>query len=184
MRPVKGIIFNLLEEVVTEAHGAATWDGLLDAAELDGAWTAIGSYPDAQLFALVGAASTALGIPGDDVVRWFGRSAMPLLYGRYAAVFDPHADARSFVLTLNDVIHPEVRKLFPGADVPDFDFDASTAGRLVMTYRSARAMCSLAEGLLQGAADHWQQDVVLEQTACLHRGDDHCDIVVDFVARP
>jgi len=42
---MKGIVFNLLEEVVTTHHGSDTWDLLLDTARLDGAYTSLGSYP-------------------------------------------------------------------------------------------------------------------------------------------
>ena len=47
---MKGIIFNLLEEVVTQAHGEEVWDQLLDAAQVDGAFTSLGNYPDEDLF--------------------------------------------------------------------------------------------------------------------------------------
>ena len=59
---MKGIIFNLVEEVVTAAYGEDTWDSLLDEAGLDGSYTSLGSYPDEDLFQLVGAASKALGV--------------------------------------------------------------------------------------------------------------------------
>lgn len=75
---MKGIIFNLLEEAVSQEYGAGTWDALLDAAQLDGAFTSLGSYPDEYLFRLVGAASAALALPPDAVVRWFGIRAIPL----------------------------------------------------------------------------------------------------------
>ena len=60
---MKGIVFNILEKVVSRAHGEETWDKLLDDAGLDGAFTAVGNYPDEQLFGLVGAASAALNTP-------------------------------------------------------------------------------------------------------------------------
>jgi hypothetical protein len=47
--PMKGIIFNLLEEVVIRDHGADTWDELLSATCLDGAYTSLGSYPDEHI---------------------------------------------------------------------------------------------------------------------------------------
>jgi hypothetical protein len=96
---VKGIVFNLLEEVVTAQHRAATWDRLLDAAGLEGAYTLLGSYPDADLEKLVAAASAALNVPAADVVRWFGRSALPLLADRYSAFFETHTSTRAFILT-------------------------------------------------------------------------------------
>jgi hypothetical protein len=177
---MKGIIFNLLEQVVSDAHGEATWDRLLEATGLEGAYTAVGSYPDEELGALVGAASQALGTPPDALVRWFGRSALPKLAARYPDFFQPHTDARSFILTLNEVIHPEVRKLFPGAYAPSFDFDTSDEHALALSYYSHRNLCSFAEGLVEGAADHYGEVVLIEQSSCSKRGDDRCVLHISF----
>jgi len=177
---MKGIVFNLLEEIVVREHGEETWELLLDRAGVAGVYTSLGNYPDADLTALVGAAAEALDLPADDVVRWFGRHALPLLAARYPALFEPHTDARSFVLTLNEIIHPEVRKLYPGAETPAFSFDASQPDRLVMDYRSSRRLCAFAEGLLLGAADHYGQTIAIEQPECMERGDDRCLIAIDF----
>lgn len=179
---MKGIVFNLLEEIVAREHGEDTWDALLDAAGVEGTYTSLGNYRDEDLFALVAAASQALGLPADDVVRWYGRNALPLLADRYPGFFEPHRDARSFVLTLNEIIHPEVRKLYPGAETPYFTFDASQPARLVLDYRSSRRLCAFAEGLLIGAGDHFGQAVAVEQSECMNRGDDRCLIAIDFQA--
>ncbi len=179
---MKGIIFNLLEQVVTDEFGEATWDTLLDDAGVKGAYTAVGSYPHEELFALVGAASKATGRPPDDLVRWFGRSALPLLYQRYPQFFDGHDNTRAFVLTLNDVIHPEVRKLFPGAYAPTFDVDDS-GPVVVLGYESHRGLCAFAEGLLEGAADHYGEQATIEQSACAKRGDPRCVLDVTFTPR-
>ncbi|MHB2000150.1 MAG: heme NO-binding domain-containing protein [Solirubrobacteraceae bacterium] len=175
---MKGVVFNLLEEVVSAEHGAEVWDELLVAAALDGAYTSLGSYPDEQLYALVAAASNALRSPPDDVVRWFGRRTMPLFAERYPPLFAEHGNSRSFVLGLNDVIHPEVRKLYPGAATPQFAFDASDPNRLVMEYRSRRPLCAFAEGLLHGAADHFGERIAIERPRCVKHGEKHCVLVV------
>jgi hypothetical protein len=177
---VKGIVFNLLETLVVAEHGDDTWESLIESAGVSGAYTSLGSYPDEDLFALVGAASTALGQEPSDVVRWFGRNAMPLFAERYPALFEEHESAQSFVLTLNDIIHPEVRKLYPGAIVPEFDFDTSDPRHLVMDYVSPRKLCAFAEGLLQGAGDHFQEAVGIEQPLCMHRGDPLCRLAITF----
>jgi hypothetical protein len=177
---VKGVVFNLLEEVVTRDYGQEAWDQVLDAAGLDGAYTSLGGYPDDQLFALIGAASTALDKQPDEIVRWFGREALPLLAANYPHFFEHHTSARPFILTLNDIIHPEVRKLYPGADVPVFDFDATSNNGLLMGYSSARKLCSLAEGLIEGAADHYGEKASIEQLECMKRGDEKCLLQISF----
>ncbi len=177
---MKGIVFNLLEAVVTQDHGADTWDALLDAAGLDGAYTAIGNYPDQDLGRLVGAASAALQVPPREIVRHFGRAALPMLAVRYPAFFTPHRETRSFLLSLNDIIHPEVRKLYPGADTPEFRFDTSSAESLMMEYASSRRLCAFAEGLIEGAARHFGEAVVIDHQSCMHEGAGVCRLVLSF----
>ncbi len=179
---MKGVVFNLLEQLVSRDYGEDTWDTLLDSAGLDGAYTSLGSYEDADLFKLVGAASEALDTPPDDIVRWFGRNALPLFAESYPQFFAPHTSARTFVLTLNDIIHPEVRKLYPGADVPEFDFDQlhEEDGPLRMGYRSQRQLCSFAEGLIEGAGAHYGERIAIEQPTCMLRGDESCVLEISF----
>ncbi|HEY1688487.1 MAG TPA: heme NO-binding domain-containing protein [Solirubrobacteraceae bacterium] len=177
---MKGIVFDLLEEIVAREHGDRTWDQLLERAGVEGVYTSLGNYPDSELMKLVAVATEMFEIPVPDVVRWYGRNAMPLLADRYPGFFEPHTDARSFVLTLNEIIHPEVRKLYPGADTPDFTFDASQPQHLTMEYRSKRQLCALAEGLLYGAADHYGQSIEIEQPECMNRGDQRCLIQIAF----
>jgi hypothetical protein len=175
---MKGIVFSLLEDAVTRAHGEDVWDNLLERAGLDGIYTSLGSYPDSDLFGLVAAASALTGDDAQAVIRWFGREAMPTLAESYPSFFEPHTDVRTFLGTLNDIIHPEVRKLYPGADVPVFGFSYAPDGTITMRYVSGRRMCAFAEGLIEGAAAHYGQTVQLDQPACMLRGDEQCTIEV------
>lgn len=179
---MKGIVFNLLEQVIRDEFGEDTLDDILDSAVPDSAYTAVGSYPDQEFLAIVGAASAKLEMPVDDLVRWFGVKAMEHFHRLYPQFFSPHDNARSFVLTLNDIIHPEVRKLFPGADVPDFDFDEDTdrPGAVSLGYVSPRKLCSFAEGLIEGAATHYGERVTMTQSSCMKRGDARCVINCAF----
>lgn len=179
---MKGIIFNLLEEVVRKDYGDEAWEGLLEAAEIDGAFTSIGNYPDEHMMKLVAAAATALKLTPNEITRWFGRKSLPLLAERYPQFFAGHHSARTFLLTLNDVIHTEVRKIYPGSEVPEFDYDASSPDVLLMGYRSRRRLCALAHGFTEAAADHYEEELVFEQPQCMHRGDEKC--VFRIVLKP
>lgn len=177
---MKGIIFNLLENVVTQHHGADFWDALLDASGVPGSFTSLGNYDDEYLTRLVAAASEALKIPPDAVIRWFGIEAMPILAGKYSAFFEKHRNTRSFLLTLNAIIHPEVKKLYHGADTPDFDIDASAPDVLVMGYHSKRRLCALAEGFVTGASAHFGEKASIQHPLCMHRGDASCRLEISF----
>jgi len=58
---MKGILFNLAEEVVQEAYGDEVWERMLDESGVDGAYTSLGNYPDEEFFALVAAAAGSWG---------------------------------------------------------------------------------------------------------------------------
>jgi hypothetical protein len=176
---MKGIIFNLLQETVTAEFGEDTWDNLLDAAQLDGVYTSLAHYPDEYLVKLVDAASKALNLPPDAIVRWFGVRALPILAKKYPAFFR-QPSTRPFILSLNSIIHPEVRKSFPGATPPDFEFDTSSPEVLVMVYRSQRKLCALAEGLIEGAAGQFDETVHIHHPECMHRGDAACRLELSF----
>lgn len=177
---MKGIVFNVLETLVTREHGEDAWDDILDDAGVRGAYTSLGNYDDAELHALVGAAAARSGADPQEVVRWFGREAIPVFAGLYPELFSPHESTREFVLTLNAIIHPEVRKLYPGADVPEFDFDTTDPEVLELGYRSARKLCAFGEGLLQGAALHYGETAHIDQPECLLRGDERCLLRIAF----
>lgn len=179
---MKGIVFNLLEQTVTQTYGEDAWEGIVERSGLDAAYTSVGSYADDDFAQLVGAASDALAQTEDDLVRWFGSAALPLLAERYPVFFGGHVSTRSFLLTLNDVIHPEVRKLFPGSYAPSFEFDESDPDELRLGYVSHRNLCSFGEGLILGAAAHFGEHVDLSQATCSKRGDEKCVFVCRFEA--
>ncbi|HVX05236.1 MAG TPA: heme NO-binding domain-containing protein [Rhodanobacteraceae bacterium] len=171
---MKGIIFNVLEEVVVANYGESTWDDLLDAADSNGVYTSLGSYPDEHMMRLVEAASDALGLPPSEVVRWFGRQAMPRFAERYPEFFTAYTSTRPFVLALNTIIHPEVRKLYTGALCPHFDFREGEDGALLIGYHSPRRLCALAHGFIEGAADYYHEQAEVDHLQCVDRGDARC----------
>jgi hypothetical protein len=187
---VKGIIFNLLEEVVTAEQGADRWDELLERSGVEGAYTSVGNYDDEEFVRLLSTMRESSGASLEGLFHWFGVRAMPLLADRFPMFFEPHRTTRAFLLTLNDIIHSEVRKLYLDADVPVFDFDPTPGSRqlngsvLTLGYRSQRRLCALAEGFIMGAAAHFHEQVQIEQPVCMLRGDERCSLVCTFEPAP
>lgn len=177
---MKGIIFNLVEEAVVAEHGDDAWDAVLAEAGVTGAYTSLDVYPDEELVALVGAGSKLLGVEPGALTQWLGHEASLGLADRYPHFFTPHASTQPFLLTLNDVIHPEVRKVHPNAEPPDFGFGESSDGDLVLTYSSRRRLCDLAIGMIAGAATHYGETSSVAHDVCMKDGADACVFTVSF----
>jgi hypothetical protein len=176
---MKGIVLNLLEEAIRRHHSEAAWEAVLDDAHLDGAYTSLGNYSDDDFHALIAAGGRMTGQEPAAFLRWFGEHAIEPLSERYPRLF-AQPSTRAFLLTLNSMIHPEVRKLYPGSDVPHFDYLPSAGNSLVMRYVSKRRLCGFAEGLIAGAARHFRERASIAQQRCTLRGDADCLFVVTF----
>lgn len=180
---MKGIIFNLLEEIVLEEFGEETWLALIDDSGASGTYTSLGNYPDRELLGLVASAAKALNLSEGDVLRWYGERAFPKLAARYPSLVAGHASPDALLLSVNTLIHPEVRKLYPGAVCPHFDFGHAQEGTGTrLSYRSPRRLCSLVEGFLVGVAAHFETRVSVAHERCSHEGADECQLTVAWAA--
>ncbi|MCA2968766.1 MAG: heme NO-binding domain-containing protein [Acidobacteriaceae bacterium] len=175
-----GIVFNLLEAAVCRTYGEARWYQLLDKAGLDGAYTSIGNYPDAEAFRIVGVAAEVLQLPPGEVLRWFGRESMGMVAERYSLFFTDHSSVRTFLPTINRVHNDEVRKLYPGALLPQFSFEDAPADTLRMVYHSSRSLCDLAQGFIEGTALVFKEQITVEHPYCKLRGDHQCRFDIRF----
>ena len=176
---MKGVIFNLVADVVRSEHGDDYWDEVVDTSGVAGAYTSLGTYPDVEMDLLAATVGRREGLATDAVVRHVGQVGMASLARRHPEFF-VHGDLRSFLLSLNTVVHPEVRRLYPGAMIPDFDYRSPRADVLELVYASERGRCDLAEGLVVGAAEHFGVPAVVRQRECTRRGDPLCVIEVTF----
>lgn len=175
---MKGIVIQLLARCARDAFGEAAWSTVLERADVQEPIDPQRLYPDASFNALVAALADARGMSADAAQRWFGESAIAHFHAMAPTLFDVHKDSWSFLLTLNEIIHPQVRRDFPGASAPDFGFDANEQGELVLTYHSDRRMCGFAEGLIIASMRHFGDPEELRHDRCMHRGDPYCEFVL------
>lgn len=177
---MKGVVFNILEEMVLEKGGMELWNELLtQTAGAKGVYTSAVSYPDAELFALVGSVATYLDLPVQEVIRGFGEYMFGKLSRRYPLFLDRCPDLFSFLESIDGVIHVEVNKLYEKPGLPSIQCERVGDG-LVMNYRSERKLCMLAEGLTFGAAKYYGTPVHIHHSQCMHDGADHCVLEVQL----
>ncbi len=152
---MKGSIFKLFEEFVTERYGLDAYEDLLDETSLETTepFVGPGTYPAGDLIALLTTASTNHGLSVDELLRDFGRFAFASLARAVPTLMACLDDPRSFLLGLESVIHTEVRKLYPEADPPRFAAVERGPDELELRYESALGLFSLVEGLLDGLGD-------------------------------
>jgi hypothetical protein len=162
---MKGMVFTEFFSLVETAFGDDMLDDIIDDANLpnDGAYTAVGTYDHMELVAMVVALSTRSGMPVPDLVKTFGT----YLFGRFVALypkfFDGVSDSFLFLSGIEDIIHAEVLKLYPDANLPKFDVQIE-GDQLLMTYHSNRHLADLAEGLIIGAAQHFNETFDIVKT--------------------
>ena len=177
---MKGVVMNLLADMVETQLGMQEWNEVLDEAGEDGVYTATALYEDERLLNMVGIISQRNGIPVSDLVFAFGQFMFPAFYDRYPQLIDGHANMLDFLEGLDSVIHVEVAKLYPGAVTPGFSESRRDDKTLHLTYTSERNLCRLAEGLIDGAAKHYGNDYELTHSPCYNEGGDHCGLLISL----
>ncbi len=179
---MKGVLFNVVEAVITELDGADAWDDVLEASGVVGAYTSLGDYPDGELSVLVVATAARFELSADAVLVIAGRQGFRHLVAHHPELVSQYRDVLGLAADLDDVIHPEVRKLYPDATPPTFRSVRRDHG-IDLEYRSHRRLCRLVEGLLLGAGDYYGQAVTVTHGACMRSGASACLIGLD-VAHP
>jgi hypothetical protein len=106
-----------------------------------------------------------------------GRAGFGALAGRHRQIIDQFSQWRDVLAHLDDIIHPEVHKIYAGAKAPVF-LARPEADAMILEYRSSRGLCRLAEGLARGATDWFGAVTEVEHRRCTHHGDPACELVV------
>ena len=180
---MKGIIFNLFEDFVTENFGLEVWGDVLETANPQSGKVFIApkTYPDEDFLSLVSATVQIKDIDLSITVKSFGKFAFDKLANRYKEFLTPHKSAKEFLLSMNSVIHVEIKKLFEGSEPPEFTYEDTAENKLTMHYSSKRKLCVLMEGFLEGVADYYGIRINYNQRRCMHKGDKECIFDLEFM---
>ena len=174
MVTVKGVLFDVVREVVAELLGEDAWDRAIETAEFEGSYTSLGNYPDEEMATLVVLLSESAGLSVDDTLRTVGIHGWRHLELRQPELVAGVDDMGTLLHSLNNVVHTEVRKLYPDSFVPLFGISDEGPGRWLVTYESERRMCRLAEGLLLGFSEARGITTTISHVSCMNHGDGTC----------
>ena len=178
---MKGAIFAGFSEFVELEFGLTTWLQVVENCNLpsNGEYLTPEIYDDAEFVALASELSTLVNVAPEDLYRRFGQFFFPVLMGIAFKHIEHIDNLFDFLIAVDNIIHIEVKKADPLAFTPTLLYDKPQDNVLVFLYVSHRKMCHFAEGLILGAADHYNQTVSLSQSLCLCKGDEHCLIRIE-----
>lgn len=162
---MKGIVFTELIEMVEQQFGYETVDQLLVETNLPsgGAYTAIGTYSHQEMVDLINGLSLKTGIAVPTLLHRFGQYLFKTFVRVYGHFFEHLTDTFSFLSAVHHHIHVEVKRLYPDAELPDFEIEKIDGKTMKMVYHSARRMGDLAEGLLMASIAHFNENTRVER---------------------
>lgn len=172
---MKGVIFNVLEDMIVDQCGMTVWNDLLEKHAPSGrTYVSAKSYSETELFAIVTDAASMLNLPLQQLVKAFGHFLFSGLASRHQSVMARFPDFSALVMGIHDVIHVEVNKLYHEPALPTIVSLKNADNSITLQYRSPRKLCFCAEGLLFGAAEHFKQPISINHHTCMHQGAEHC----------
>jgi len=161
---MKGVVFVELLDMCEERYGLEVLDAVLQASGVEhlGAYTSVGSYDWRELAAIVDALAAQVGETPEALMRAYGQHLFSVLARSYPQISEA-ASAFDLLENVESYIHPEVRRLYPDAELPHFDIVRSD-DQIVMHYQSQRPLADFARGLIEGCLLHFAMaaDVEME----------------------
>lgn len=156
---MKGIIFSEFLEMVEQRFGLETLDHIIETSDLasGGSYTAVGTYHHGEMVALVSSLSEKSGISVSDLLKAYGTYQFKRFTILYPSFFKGVQSAFEFLEGLENYIHPEVKKLYPDAELPSFETERLHENTLRMVYQSERHLEDFAEGLILGCLQHFDE---------------------------
>lgn len=180
---MKGAVFIALNEMIESQYGINTWEELLDEVKppSNGIYTSTEDYSDDEMTQFVLAISKKLSLESSQVTRLFGKFLFTELNKKYGIFTKLSSSLFEFLVSIENVIHKEVRKLYTNPNLPTLACEIKNENEIIVTYQSPRKLCFLAEGLMFGAANYYKENVVIDHTQCMHDGFDTCTLHIKRV---
>lgn len=162
---MKGLVFTELLEYVENNFGFDMADKIIEDSNLenDGAYTQAGNYPFEELIKLVNALSIESKIEVSKLLEIFGEHMFSRLISLNPQLKDNFQSSLDLISRVDDIIHPEVQKLYPGADLPKFNLIEKNGNKIIIDYISSKNMEPFAIGLMKGSAKLFNENIFISQ---------------------
>lgn len=166
---MKGVIFREYIDFVSDVFGDEMADMMIEGAELasGGSYTKVGKYDWKELTNMVTILAKKTDNEPDTLVRAFGQHLLGELSKEFSSFFEPCETCFDLIQTVDSLIHVEVKKLYPDAELPTLETHPLEKGGLCVIYTSCRPFGQLCLGMIEGSAAHFGDEI--ELTAIPHQ---------------
>jgi hypothetical protein len=170
---MKGVVFTEFLEYVEKCYSPELVDDIIEASDLasGGAYTSVGTYPYQELVKLIQALSAKTGSEVPDLIHAFGKHLFGRLITAYPMFLIGVESSFEFLRSVEDKIHFKVRKLYPNAELPTFEYQSNHPDELIIIYRSKRPFKDLAAGMIEGCIEHFGEAITLTWDRSSQPGD-------------
>ena len=172
-----GLIANQLRSYAVTRYGRGAWS---NAIRISGAALPAGpppldvTVPDEELVAVMVALAAAADTSIPLLLEDFGVYLAPGLLRIYAPLVQPQWRTLDVIEHVEEQIHTAVRLRDRDADPPYLAARRCSPTEVEVVYTSPRRLCALAEGIVRGLAEHFNDRVTVSQPECMYRGDPRC----------
>ena len=174
-----GIIFSELRKFVDSKMGSTGWESVMVGSGIGRKmYLPIQEYPDGDMIALVTSASKILNLPPAAILEAFGEFIAPSLLGLYRTLVKPDWKTLDLLENTEQTIHTVVRARNRGAKPAQLQVVRTSPTTADLTYRSDRRLCPVAKGIIKGLAAHFEEEITITESACMHAGADACRMEV------
>ncbi|MFT6899511.1 MAG: hypothetical protein ACJA13_003949 [Paraglaciecola sp.] len=161
---MKGLVFTEFFEMVEEKLGFELVEQLIEQTQLatGGAYTSVGTYDHKELLALVGNLHRLTNTPVNDLLETYGQYLFPKLITIAPDIVCQFGNSFELLAAVDSIIHVEVQKLYPEAELPKFSVIKHNEKEMQLTYTSCRPFAYLAKGLILGCSEHYNEKIVVD----------------------
>ncbi len=146
---MKGIILSEFIEFIEQNLGEDVAQQIIDDSQVEsgGAYSRVGQYDYQELIQLLMQTASATNRDAKDLLNPFADHLFTMFKRDYSVFFEGVDSAAEMLTQIDNHIHVEVKKLYPDAELPQFNYhkDGDT---LTLDYRSPRPLASVAQALV------------------------------------
>lgn len=175
-----GIVLKGLKDFVVSEYDRDAWQAIQrDSGVGETVYVPLTEYDDADVLALVGAASEATGVDVPTLLDEFGQFLVPPLVETYGVHVDEDWTGLELLANVETYIHTALRaKQLSSYTPPNLRAEWDGDDRVRLTYASDRELCALAKGLIRGVGTHYEEPLAIQEPSCMLTGDAQCEILV------